>query len=110
MHSNAHCFQINSEKWTHSFHTQLESRFIVAMRGRTRSEIIIDILIALNNSSELRTTVMYKCRLNHAQLKKHMQFLKERGLIEESSDDKWICSRKGRNYLSAYIAAERIID
>ena len=79
------------------------------MHNRSRSEIIIDILNAISNNSELRTTVMYKCRLNHAQLKKHVQFLKERGLIEEDNDGKWACSEKGRAYLSAYTAAERII-
>jgi predicted transcriptional regulator len=77
--------------------------------NRTRSEIIIDMLNAVSTNPELRTTVLYKCRLSYGQLMKYSKFLSEKGLIAETEDGKWVCSDKGRAYLSAYVEAEKII-
>ena len=82
----------------------------IEMRNnRTRSEIIIDMLNAVSTNPELRTTVLYKCRLSYGQLMKYSKFLVEKGLIRETEDGKWICSEKGKVYLSVYAEAEKII-
>ena len=53
---------------------------------RKRYVIIAHILGIINDSKgegAFRTSIMYKSFLSHAQLKEYLQFLVERGLIDE---------------------------
>lgn len=77
------------------------------MHNRTRSEIIADILSVLDNP-ELKTSVMYKSRLSHAQLKNYYKLLIEKGLVEEK-EGKWVSTDKGKAYLKAFKRATKII-
>jgi predicted transcriptional regulator len=53
---------------------------------RGRYQIIAEILNVINESNTkgvIRTSIMYKAFLSHAQLKEYLSFLLEKGLIEE---------------------------
>lgn len=77
------------------------------MGNRGRSDIIADILTALEKP-ELKTLVMYKCRLSYNQLKSYQKILTEKGLLEEKNG-RWVSTDRGRTYLRAYRTVAGII-
>jgi len=72
---------------------------------RSRLDLVYDILecVKLGNS---KTAIMYKANLSYLQMKKYVQFLLERELIEKISrqngNDIYIITEKGRNVVNAY--------
>jgi predicted transcriptional regulator len=76
--------------------------------NRTRGDIIAQMLTLLEKP-QLKTAVMYDCRLSHAQLKRYFRILVEKGLAREE-EGKWIISEKGKVYLSAYKTAAKMIE
>lgn len=74
----------------------------VFRRGaRGTIDIIADIL-ALCNTWNKRTKIMYKANLSHQMLKFYLWHLVELGLLEESEDMKFKTTEKGRMFLSHY--------
>lgn len=75
------------------------------MERRSRINIIYDILGVIKAKGEIKKThVMYKANLSHSQLKQYLDELYEKGLIENTDDEKPLIkiTKKGLDFFSKY--------
>lgn len=69
-----------------------------AKRGRL--EIMAEILCYCNQQKG-KTKIMYKTKLNYAQLKKHLKSLTSKGLLAANTN-KYFTTQKGRRFLKIF--------
>ena len=75
----------------------------VAMKYRSRNEIVADILSSAKNVEGVtKTKIMYEAFLSFAQLKDYMSMLLENGMLEQTSSSKYRITDKGVRMLETY--------
>ena len=75
----------------------------VAMKYRSRNEIVADILSSAKNVEGVtKTRIMYEAFLSFAQLKDYMSTLLENGMLEQISSSKYRITDKGVKMLETY--------
>ena len=73
------------------------------MGYRSRTEIVCNILDAVNGGGAIKTKIMYAAFLSYAQLKEYLSLLTENNLIEYlDGTQTYKTTEKGLNYLKTY--------
>lgn len=69
---------------------------------------IIDRILLMCQTGDIKTRVMYKCNLNSKQIKAYLDFLLDRKLLVKESDPRfrsksaYLTTEKGKRYIDAY--------
>ena len=77
---------------------------------------IIDRILLMCQSGEIKTRVMYKCNLNSKQIKAYLDFLLDRKLVVKEMDPRfrsksaYLTTEKGRRYIDAYGTLWRLLE
>jgi predicted transcriptional regulator len=86
----------------------MESIFV----QRGRFEIIYDIL-AITKKPTNKTNILYKCNLSFSQLQKYLKYLRNKGLLDSSSNNGkmvYQATTKGKEFIKDYENLNRSLE
>jgi predicted transcriptional regulator len=75
---------------------------------RGRLDIIAEILTVCDQRKS-KTSIMYKAKLNYAQLKSHLEFLTRQGLLTNNMN-KYATTEKGYRFLELFVQLSDILN
>lgn len=68
---------------------------------RSRLEIIADVLSVARHGAK-KTQIMYQANLSYKLLLRYLRYVMEAGLLASGSDDSYVLTEKGREFLDQY--------
>ena len=68
---------------------------------RSRLEIIADVLSVARGGAK-KTQIMYQANLSYKLLVRYLRYVMEAGLLASGSDDSYVLTEKGREFLDQY--------